>query len=436
MRLRMLHLADVRLGADHRYAGERADRRRRDVEESFKAAADYALDRASEIDLVLVTGDLFDARRPDADAFALARGVFARLAAGGVGTVVLPGFRDALAPECVWRSEKFAGATVLTASAPSEPVVVDVRGSPVHLYGVAYRPGRTPLPFAGFARTDAPGFHVGLLHGMVEDHPERATRPAAWTIPLAALEASGLDYVALGGAHGGGEYRFARGLAAYAGALEGSDFAPGDEGPHGFVVVELTEDGATLERRDVARGVVVDGTIDLGAESVRDAESLRAALLSRAGERVVARFTLRGVREFLCDFDELAASVADRFRVLALRDASSFEDSLLVRRIAAEGTIRGFFVRKALKRLATLREKLPHRRDAAVAEREVRVAERALTLGLSQFVEADAAAPAAASPRAATAAEPARPAARIGRVPPKSAEKPRAADEIVLEEGA
>ncbi|HYC77275.1 MAG TPA: hypothetical protein VEI02_06575 [Planctomycetota bacterium] len=435
MRLRMLHFADCRLGAAHAYAGDRAERRRKDAQEAFKAAADAALDPARAVDVVLVTGDLFDARRPDPESFALARGVFARLAAGGITVVVLPGFHDGVAADCVWRSERFAGADVLLDAAPGAPTVKDVRGVPVHFYGVAWRAGRTPEPFGGFARVDAPGFHVGLLHGMVVGHPEEATRPAAWRLPLGALEASGLDYIALGGAHGECEYRFERGLAAYAGALEGQDFAPGDLGRKTFALVELTEAGASLERVPVSRGVLIDETVDLGREGVRDLETLRAALLARASEDAAARFTLVGVREFLYDRDALVASLEDRFRALALIDRSGFEDSLLVRRVASEGTIRGFFVRRMLKRLSALREKAPHRRDREVAERELLAAERALTLGLEQFVEADAGerpAPRSAAPRDATPKF--TPAAIVGRAAEKAA-APAPADEIALEEG-
>jgi DNA repair protein SbcD/Mre11 len=440
MRLRILHLADVRLGASHAYAGERAERRRRDAHESFKFAADYALDPAHAIDAVLVAGDLFDSRRPDADSFSLARGLFARLAAGGVTVIVLPGFHDAVGADGAWRAEKFAGAEVLSGWTPGAPLIKDVRGEPVHFYGVAFRAGRTPAPFGGFSRVDAPGFHVGLLHGMVEDHPEAATRPSAWRIPRAALEASALDYVALGGAHGATEYRFERGAAAYAGPLEGLDFAPGDLGRKSLLVVELGDGGVSFERVPASRGALADEIVDLDAEAIRDADGLKAALLARSGEDVVLRCTLRGVREFLCDFGPLAAELEERFRALTLVDESTFEEGLLVRRLASEGTIRGFFVRRMLKRLTTLREKLPHRRDRALAEREIRVAARALTLGLEQFVEADATvAPPAKKP--ASAPPSARAEARIARTAPAvapaplPAAAPAAADELVIEEG-
>lgn len=390
MRLRMLQLADVRLGSAHAYAGDRAERRRRDAAESFRAAADFALDARHAIDVVVVAGDLFDSSRPDAESFALARGAFARLAAGGVGVVVLPGFHDALAQGGVWRSEKFAGATVLAEHAPGSPVVVEVRGVPVRFYGVAYRPGRTPVPFRGFARTDDPGFHVGVLHGAVSGAEGADERPSAWTFPLEALRASGLDYIALGGVYGGGEFRFDRGAAAYCGPLEGQGFRPGDLGRKNLLVAELSDDGGVVfERTPVSRGVVADERIDLAKESVHDADALRAALLARAGDDVVARCTLTGVREFCSDLEAVARSVEDRFRSLTLVDASGFEDSMLVRRISAEGTIRGFFVRKAKKRLAELRDRLPHRRDREAAEREIRTVERALTLGLEQFVEVE-----------------------------------------------
>ena len=56
--LRLLHTADVHLGARHADLGEQAAVQRERQFAAFRATVDVAL--AEKVDLVLVAGDLFD----------------------------------------------------------------------------------------------------------------------------------------------------------------------------------------------------------------------------------------------------------------------------------------------------------------------------------------------------------------------------------------
>jgi DNA repair exonuclease SbcCD nuclease subunit len=400
MSVRFLHLADCHLGAAHGDFLDRAQARREEVKATFRAAIERVLDPALAIDGVLVAGDLFDSRRPDSDTLALVRGLFARLVANGKSVVVLPGSHDSVAyPDSVFRSERFPGVDVLGAQAAGVQRTREIRGVPVHFYGIPHVPGRTPDVFAGFERADAPGVHVGLLHGVVPGHSEEIVRPAPWRIPTAALERSGLDYVALGHCHQMTEYRFAPGrTASYCGALEGVRFAPGDLGRKTLAIVTMAPGAVTIEAVPFSRKTLVDETIDLDAESIRDAEALRAALVARAGSDVAARFTLMGTREFNWDKDAFLAGLEGRFAALRLVDRSSFENSSLLRRIASESTIRGFFVRRMTARLDRLREQAASPSADRDIDRQIAVAERALTIGLEQFLEDDVLAPAEQGP--------------------------------------
>jgi DNA repair exonuclease SbcCD nuclease subunit len=404
MALRFLHLADCHLGAAHGDFPERAKARREEVKSTFRAALEWALDPAHAIDGVLVAGDLFDSRRPDSDTLGFVRSLFARLVGAGVAVVVLPGSHDSLAyPDSVFRSERFPGIDVIVATAPGAPLVREIRGERVSFYGVACIAGRSPEAFPGFVRAGEEGIHVGLLHGMVPGHAEEAARPEAWRLPQAALAASGLDYVALGHCHQFTEYRLpGGGTAAYCGALEGVRFAPGDLGRKHLVVATVAQGSVALEPVPFSRKVLVDEVINLGTESVKDADGLRTAILSRSGSDVLARLTLTGAREFTWNREALSAELADRFAALKLVDRSSFEQSLLLRRVGAENTIRGFFVRRVRQRLEKLREQAQSPYADRDIDRQIAVAERALTVGLEQFLDEDALArPAAEAPAAA-----------------------------------
>jgi DNA repair exonuclease SbcCD nuclease subunit len=442
MSVRFLHLADCHLGAAHGDFPDRAHARREEVKSTFRAALERVLDPVHAIDGVLVAGDLFDSRRPDSDTLALVRGLFARLVANGKAVVVLPGFHDSIAyPDSVFRSERFPGVDVLAAAGPGAPLVRQIGGCQVHLYGAAHVPGRTPDVFPGFARAGSEGLHVGLLHGMVPGHAEESTRPAPWRIPAAVLEQSGLDYVALGHCHQHTEYRFDRGrVAAYCGALEGVRFAPGDLGRKSLAIVTLEPGSVTVESVPFSRKTLVDETIDLDAETIRDAESLRAALIARAGADVVARFVLTGTREFNWDREAFIADIEGRFAALRLVDRSTFENSSLLRRIATENTIRGFFVRRMRDRIDRLREQAASPYADRDIDRQIAVSERALTIGLEQFLEDDAVPAASPAPeRRGPAPQVAPPAVSVVALENGTAAGIRAAtagSEVVIEEGA
>jgi DNA repair exonuclease SbcCD nuclease subunit len=403
MPLRFLHLADCHLGGAHGDLVDRAPARREEVKGTFRAALEWGLDPAHAIDAILVAGDLFDTRRPDSDTLALVRGLFSRLVAAGKRVVVLPGTHDGLAyPDSVWRSERFPGVDVLSAAVPGTPIVREINGTQVHFYGAAHVPGRSPETFPGFIRAAGEGIHVGLLHGIVPGHPEEAARPGVWKLPEPALRDSGLDYLALGHCHQMTEYRFGRGsAAAYCGALEGVGFLPGDAGRKSLLVVTISPGSVTLEPIPFSRKTLVDEAIDLGAESVKDLDSLRGAFLARAGSDVIARFTLTGAREFTWDREAFLSEIGERFAALKVVDRSSFESSALLRRISSENTIRGFFVRKMRERIEKLRELSKSPWADRDIDRQIAVAERALTMGLEQFLDEDAAVAPAAEPQPA-----------------------------------
>jgi DNA repair exonuclease SbcCD nuclease subunit len=391
MALRFLHVADCHLGAAHADFPDSASARREEVKAAFRAAMEWALNPAHAIDGVLVAGDLFDTRRPDSDTLALARVLFSRLVAAGKAVVALPGSHDSIAyPDSVFRSERFPGVDVIGATAPGAPLVRQISGARVCFYGIAFVPGRTPDTFPGFVRAEEDGIHVGLLHGMVPGHAEEPSRSGACKLPLAALAASRLDYVALGHCHQFTEYRFGPGsAAAYCGALEGVRLAPGDLGRKHLLVVTVEPGSVALEPIPFSRKVLADEVLNLGSASIKDVDALRSAILASAGSDVLARFTLTGSREFAWNREALLAEVADRFAGLRIVDRSSFEQSALLRRVAGENTIRGFFVRRMRQRLEKLREQAQSPYADRDIDRQIAVAERALTIGLEQFLDED-----------------------------------------------
>ena len=419
MAVRLLHLADLHLGSQHDYLGEGAESRARDIKETFRQAINFALDPENSIGGVVIAGNLFDQHAPDPETLSFVRGLLGRLVAARTPVVLVPGYRDAVGyRDSVFRTDRWPGVDVLTAPAPGARVTHEIQGQPVEFYGVAVQPGAHQSRFAGFIApptAEAPAvemeaeateeeelslevepianspeerpIRVGILCAGMGDHPESGLRSHLMTVEPTVLSESGMDYVALGGFHEFTSARLGETLAVWPGTLEGRRFEQGDLGPKSLVVAEVSRGNARVDTFPFGSAHLDDSSIDLLSERITDPDALMAAILARAGDKVIARLHITGPMEFLCDLDEIAEKLAPRFRHLEIIDETDLLHSGLLRRIEGEHTIRGFFVRKLLTRIHELESRAQDADAEALVHRELRVARRALKLGLEQFLE-------------------------------------------------
>ena len=90
--LRLLHTADVHLGARHADLGEAAAAQRERQFAAFRAAVDLAI--AEKVDLFLVAGDLFDSNVQPKRSVERVAAELARLAQARIRSVLVPGTHD------------------------------------------------------------------------------------------------------------------------------------------------------------------------------------------------------------------------------------------------------------------------------------------------------------------------------------------------------
>ncbi|HET6637813.1 MAG TPA: DNA repair exonuclease, partial [Gemmatimonadota bacterium] len=234
--LRILHLADVHIGASMSAFGDAAEARRRSLLEAFRGLPELA--RREDAHAVLVAGDLFDRPEPDAASRAAVAETFARIAADGRPVFIVPGNHDSSTLLRHPWTEPLGGAHVFLGPT-FERRSVETAGGPLHVYGLAYDLGREDAPLSTFARHDLPGVHVVLLHGSVDFSPHWKIGRNALRLPVEALAALACDYVALGDYHGfRPPDRFREQTrACYPGSFAALDLT--EIGPRGYVVAEL-----------------------------------------------------------------------------------------------------------------------------------------------------------------------------------------------------
>src|SRR3954471_10462597 len=100
--LRLLHTADVHLGARHADLGEQAAAQRERQFAAFTATIDLAL--RERVDVVLIAGDLFDSNTQPRRSVERVAAQLERLVAARIRTVIIPGTHDVYDTSSIYRA--------------------------------------------------------------------------------------------------------------------------------------------------------------------------------------------------------------------------------------------------------------------------------------------------------------------------------------------
>ena len=357
--LRLLHTADVHLGARHSDLGEQAAAQRERQFAAFQSAIDLAIEE--KVDIVLIAGDLFDSNTQPRRSVERVAAELRRLAAAKIRTVVIPGTHDVYDRASIYRVHDLAAlagstedddfVTVLTPDRPS----VHLAACDVVVHGPVFatkRAPHSPLRDLKVSGGDGATWHVGLVHGSLAI-PDRTDRDEV-VVTREEIEATGLDYLALGHWHSAQQGRAGSTTYAYAGAPE---------------PVAVTQDGAgkvllvTLGEQAGARTVTIDERVvgrtrfrklDIDCARVSDQPDLIARIGSEADPDLVLDVRLTGVRpdELDLSIDEIEEQLKGRFLKVRVRDQSV--PALTEGTLPSPDTIPGAFIRNVEGRIAEL----------------------------------------------------------------------------------
>ncbi|MBI3976344.1 MAG: metallophosphoesterase [Armatimonadetes bacterium] len=305
--LRILHVADVHLGAGFPWLGERGAAQRRRLRQTFADA--LAKGSAEGAGLVLIAGDLFGSSRPHPELTDFVRSQFARLAADGIETVIAAGENDGLDAQGAYAGgalDGLAGVTIL----PATPKVVEFPGLDLAVSGRSAVKGKEISdPFKGLA----PG-RLTRTVGLVAVDPRRAGGRDALARSAAAAK---FTYLALGGSHrtldlGGEEV-----AAWYPGSLE---LLARGEPPGAALLVDLGGDGARVTPLPVARGRVQRLVLEPAAYPTLEAVTAEIEALADPDLLLEVRVSGRAHPAQFIDVMALEQSLASRFFALEILD--------------------------------------------------------------------------------------------------------------------
>ncbi len=360
--LRLIHTADVHLGARHADLGDAAAGQRERQFAAFRATIDLAI--AEGVDIFLIAGDLFDSNTQPKRSVDRVAAELKRLAAAHIRTVVIPGTHDCYDRSSIYRTydlAALAGAepdddliTVLTPDRPS----VHLAACETMVHGTVFPSKRAPhSPLRDLRVTPGSGevaatWHVGMVHGSIAI-PDRTDRDDV-VITKQEIAATGLDYLALGHWHSVQQGKAGSTTYAYSGAPE--PVAVNQDGAGKALLIELDEKGGTrtvtVSEHQVGRTRFEK--LELDAASVADQPDLVATLEALKDPDLVLEARLTGVRPDELDIDttEIEEQLKGSFLKVRVRDMSV--PALSHGALPSPDTIAGAFIRDLEARIAEL----------------------------------------------------------------------------------
>jgi exonuclease SbcD len=374
MSVRILHLADLHLGAGFPTMGDRGGERSRDLLNAYLRAVEFAAGVARPVDFVVIAGDLFDTHDPDPALVYQVEASFEKLHQAGVPVFLVPGTHDAHSyRRSIYRRLRLPEGSELFVQPVLTPGPrLTIRGEVVQVYGIAYDAAISQRPLGEFRPVGEADYHVGILHAALQDSPTWKIRASDLPVTRTEIAASGLHYMALGHYHSFAEVREGGTVAVYPGTLEGRKF--GENGPRYLVTATLSRDAVSIERTPWNARTLTEMNLDLLASEVQDEDQLADRITAFSGDREIVRARLSGAAHFVFDAERLAERLRSRFFHLELDDQTYLVNQSLLEQFKDEATVRGIFVRRMLERI-----------DHAGTPRERETATLALRIGLAEF---------------------------------------------------
>lgn len=221
--MKILHTADWHLGAPLQGHGE-------ELRQALMAVPGRILEvlRQEDCDMVLLAGDVFDGGYTSYTY----QTVYETLKAMAVPVFVTPGNHDFCAPDSPWNKELWPENVHIFHSQQIESVAIPELDCRV--YGAGFVGMECPSLLEGFVAESAEKYAIGIFHGDAAQ-----TNSQYNAITREQVQASNLDYIALGHIHKADSFRAGKTLCAWPGCPMGRGYD--ETGVKGVYIVTLDD---------------------------------------------------------------------------------------------------------------------------------------------------------------------------------------------------
>ncbi|MDD4857099.1 MAG: DNA repair exonuclease [Candidatus Krumholzibacteria bacterium] len=348
--LRMLHTADVHIGAPFKFLGTKGNEQRLALREALARMVGIA--REGRYHVLAIAGDLFDSAFDSTETDVSFVIGLLHDAGERCHVVILPGSHDYYAPGSIYEREmkRFEAGGNVHILTP-EKRVIEIPHISLAVHGKALSSNvAADSALAGLAPVGHNRWNVCLAHCSVAGFS--ADLDGAETSARLEDLAEGFDYVALGHWH---SYRIIREQAPpvlYSGSPE---IVARDQQGAGFAVsVSLSDEGVAFERVSVGKRRI--GRHSLDCTGVQSTEEFVKKVLAAvpADPDLILELSLGGLIGIESALDPERGSAELERRYFSVRLAGKGPSREISREellAAPEDTVAGTFVRRMLKRI-------------------------------------------------------------------------------------
>ena len=338
-----VHTADVHFDTPFsaRFTPKQAELRRKEVMQTFSRICE----KAGECDLLLMAGDLFDSRFISGETIAFLKRCFANIPDTRIFLVA--GNHDPMTPDSPYLKEDWGENVHIFGT---EMEYVDIPELETRIHGRSFSQRHEEQSLLGEIPLREGWCNLLLLHGeLVSPNGESSYNP----LEKGKMEASGVDYAALGHIHlYSGILRSGNLYYAYPGIPEGRGFD--ETGERGYLTGTIERGGLQAEWIPVSKRKFICQELNVSSckDTLEVAEQV-LALIENQGEEHMYRLTLTGEADSsLVQIDVLYEQMKGKAFSLELRDET--RPSYHLDELAKENTLRGDFVSAMLKEIESL----------------------------------------------------------------------------------
>ncbi len=341
-----VHTADLHLDTPFtaRFTRKEAVMRRKEMMQTFRMICE----NAKECDLFLIAGDLFDSRYVSAETVSFLKHCFSQIPDTHV--FLAAGNHDPLTEDSCYMSEETWGEHVHIFGTETEYIDIPELRTRVHGRSFSRQHEETTLLTPLSIKED--WCNLLLIHGeVVSDYGKSRYNP----LEKSKLEASGVDYAALGHVHQASELiRMGTTYYAYPGIPEGRGFD--ETGTKGYLRGSIEKGLVQASWIPISKREFIWETLEISVCNNRiEVVELIKDFLQKRGSQHCYRLVLRGKISFsLPTEDILSEEFNEDCFLLELRDETQPAYHLL--ELAEENTLRGAFVKEMLRKIDAMKE--------------------------------------------------------------------------------
>jgi len=315
--LKILHTADIHLGAKFSGLGNKGASQREQLRTTFKNIIATAIDE--RVNIVLIAGDLFDANQQPQRNIDLVIEQFNLLGSNNIPVCLIPGTHDSLDVSSIYRKVDFEGkCSNLKIFADENISYKEYPSLDLTVYGKPNLSNRSyTSPLKGLKSSTSSKFHIAMAHGSLYI-PEKIAEDDH-VFRLEEVKASGMDYLALG--HWHRVYAcLEKPPAWYSGPPE---WIP-DQRERGAVLLVSLSDAGEVEVEPKVLGLRDYDEIEIDMSEIQDLTKLKARISEGANQNLVRKATVKGLRdtELIVNTEELETELGEEFFHLSVMDES------------------------------------------------------------------------------------------------------------------